>query len=97
MRESLQELGKAYKTSRICYPAMNTTALSAIPGAALAYVLTGAIARPKSLRELAIASRAWIDGSDLRLDQAYQAALKQVRTADVTLERVREAARLLSE
>jgi enoyl-[acyl-carrier protein] reductase / trans-2-enoyl-CoA reductase (NAD+) len=73
------------RTARLCYPAMATTALGAIPGGLLMYALTAEIllqaGEYKDLPELAAESMeifrpSW-DGTDVRLDVPYQARLPE--------------------
>lgn len=84
-RDSMKQLHDRFgvRAARLCYPAMATTALGAIPGGLLMYALTAQILRErgeyKTLMELAVASMelfrpSW-DGHDLLLDRAYQATL----------------------
>jgi enoyl-[acyl-carrier protein] reductase / trans-2-enoyl-CoA reductase (NAD+) len=86
-RESMAEIRRRFgaRTARLCYPAMATTALGAIPGGLLMYALTAQILKERgqyqSLAELAARSMtifapSW-DGGDLRLDTAYQACLPE--------------------
>jgi enoyl-[acyl-carrier protein] reductase/trans-2-enoyl-CoA reductase (NAD+) len=72
------------RTVRLCYPAMATTALGAIPGGSLMFALSAQILKEKgayqSIPQLAAASMAaWQDPptSELRLDEAYQANLAE--------------------
>jgi enoyl-[acyl-carrier protein] reductase / trans-2-enoyl-CoA reductase (NAD+) len=87
-RESMIEIHRRFdaRPARLCYPAMGTTALGAIPGGLLMYALSAQILKErgqhKDLPELAresmrIFQRSW-DGSDLRLDAAYQACLPEL-------------------
>lgn len=86
-RESMRQLHDRFgvRAARLCYPAMATTALGAIPGGLLMYALTAQILRERgeyqTLMELAVASMelfrpSW-DGRDVLLDRAYQAALPE--------------------
>jgi enoyl-[acyl-carrier protein] reductase/trans-2-enoyl-CoA reductase (NAD+) len=86
-RETMLEIRRRFgaRTARLCYPAMATTALGAIPGGLLMFGLTAQIlierGQYKDLPELAAESMeifrpSW-DGADLRLDAAYQACLPE--------------------
>ena len=86
-RETMLEIRRRFgaRTARLCYPAMATTALGAIPGGLLMFALTAEIlierSQYKDLPELAAESMeifrpSW-DGADLRLDAAYQACLAE--------------------
>jgi enoyl-[acyl-carrier protein] reductase/trans-2-enoyl-CoA reductase (NAD+) len=77
---------------RVCYPAMPTTALSAIPGGLLMYALTAQILKERgqyrTLADLARDSMAlWATPppQELRLDQAYQQCLDEFRSRRATL------------
>jgi len=71
------------RTVRLCYPAMATTALGAIPGGTLMYALTAQILEERgtyrSIEELAADTMPmWTgDADELRLDEAYQATLSE--------------------
>jgi enoyl-[acyl-carrier protein] reductase/trans-2-enoyl-CoA reductase (NAD+) len=106
-RESMTQLRDRYgvKAARICYPAMATTALGAIPGGLLMYALTAQILRERgeyqTLMELAVASMelfrpSW-DGGDLLLDRAYQATLPEfhARKDKLSPSDLRDAFRLI--
>lgn len=79
--------------ARICYPAMATTALGTIPGGSLMFALTAQILKERGefrdVLELAVASMpvfaAGFSGGDLRLDDAYQAALPEFYARKATL------------
>jgi enoyl-[acyl-carrier protein] reductase/trans-2-enoyl-CoA reductase (NAD+) len=86
-RESMAEIRQRFgaRTARLCYPAMPTTALGAIPGGLLMFALSAQIlkerGRYRDLPELAaesmkLFSPSW-DGADLRLDAAYQECLPE--------------------
>jgi enoyl-[acyl-carrier protein] reductase / trans-2-enoyl-CoA reductase (NAD+) len=86
-REGLLEIRRRFgaRTARLCYPAMPTTALGAIPGGLLMYAVTAEILKERGqyqdLAELAGQSMAiftpsW-EGQELRLDAAYQACLPE--------------------
>jgi enoyl-[acyl-carrier protein] reductase/trans-2-enoyl-CoA reductase (NAD+) len=72
-------------TARLCYPAVATTALGAIPGGLLMYGLTAQILREKNayadLLDLGRGSmkifEQGYDGADVRLDAAYQETLPE--------------------
>jgi enoyl-[acyl-carrier protein] reductase/trans-2-enoyl-CoA reductase (NAD+) len=82
-RESMDALAARYgvRTVRLCYPAMNTTAIGAIPGGALMFAGTAELliaqGRYKNLARLAEESMAlFAPGAserEVRLDQEYQA------------------------
>jgi enoyl-[acyl-carrier protein] reductase/trans-2-enoyl-CoA reductase (NAD+) len=89
-RESMAEIRRRFgaRTARLCYPAMPTTALGAIPGGLLMFALSAQIlkerGRYRDLGELAaesmrLFSPSW-DGGDLRLDAAYQECLPEFST-----------------
>ncbi|WP_437671233.1 hypothetical protein [Sorangium sp. So ce131] len=95
------------RTARICYPALATTALGAIPGGLLMYALSAQILKErgqlKDVIDLAHDSMevwrpSW-DGGDLRVDAAYQAALPEFnkRKAEIGPNDVPGAFRLLFE
>jgi enoyl-[acyl-carrier protein] reductase/trans-2-enoyl-CoA reductase (NAD+) len=72
-------------TARLCYPAVATTALGAIPGGLLMYGLTAQILRERgTYRDLvdlgrgsmAIFAKGYA-GDDVRLDAAYQETLPE--------------------
>lgn len=86
-RETMAQIQERFgaRTARLCYPAVATTALGAIPGGLLMYGLTAVILKEKGgyqdLPQLAEAtmklfSEDW-DGAELRLDEAYQAILPE--------------------
>jgi len=86
-RETMAHMKQRYdvRTVRICYPAMGTTALGAIPGGMMMYALTAQILKERgeyqTLEQLAAASmklfKAPEPQSELRVDEAYQAALPE--------------------
>ena len=86
-RETMLEIRRCFgaRTARLCYPAMATTALGAIPGGLLMYAVTAQILKEHEeyvdLPELAAGSmemfRPTWDGGDLRLDAAYQQRLPE--------------------
>jgi enoyl-[acyl-carrier protein] reductase / trans-2-enoyl-CoA reductase (NAD+) len=81
-RETMAQIRERFgaRTVRLCYPAMGTTALGAIPGGMLMYALTAQILRERgdyvALEELAEQSTAvWrkpFPDGELRMDQAFQ-------------------------
>jgi enoyl-[acyl-carrier protein] reductase/trans-2-enoyl-CoA reductase (NAD+) len=83
------------RTVRLCYPAMCTTALGAIPGGVIMYALTAQILLERgayqSIEALAEASMAiWREPSgapatELRLDSAYQRALPEFHRRKLAL------------
>jgi enoyl-[acyl-carrier protein] reductase/trans-2-enoyl-CoA reductase (NAD+) len=90
-RETMAQISERFgaRTVRLCYPAMATTALGAIPGGALMYALSAQILMEqgayKGIGELAADTMALFgDGAsdgelrgELRLDTAYQACLDE--------------------
>jgi len=95
-RESMVEIRRRFgaRTARLCYPAMATTALGAIPGGLLMYALSSQVLRERGqyrdLPELASESMAlfqksW-DGGDLRLDDDYQKCLPEFFRRSIALE-----------
>ncbi len=86
-RKTMAEIKERFgvKTARLCYPAVATTALGAIPGGLLMYALTGQIlaerGQLRGIPELARESMAIFekryDGADVRLDAAYQETLPE--------------------
>jgi enoyl-[acyl-carrier protein] reductase/trans-2-enoyl-CoA reductase (NAD+) len=95
-RETMTEIRESFgvRTVRLCYPAMPTTALGAIPGGMLMYALTAQILRERgayqSLGELARETmKLWMEPlptSELRLDDAFQAALPEFHKRKDTLQ-----------
>jgi enoyl-[acyl-carrier protein] reductase/trans-2-enoyl-CoA reductase (NAD+) len=81
------------RTARICYPPVATTALGAIPGGLLMYGLSAQILKERGqyrdVMELGAASMALFGagfaGGDLRLDDAYRAALPEFHARKDTL------------
>ncbi|WP_437731269.1 hypothetical protein [Sorangium sp. So ce1335] len=86
-RKTMAEIRERFGvvTSRICYPALATTALGAIPGGLLMYGLSTQILKERGqfkdiidlARETMEIWRPGYDGSDLRVDAAYQACLPE--------------------
>ncbi|MCA9625499.1 MAG: hypothetical protein KC731_41040, partial [Myxococcales bacterium] len=86
-RETMAQIAERFgaRTVRLCYPAMPTTALGAIPGGSLMYALTGQILAERgqwrSVDQLAAETMAlWADpapAAELRLDDDYQATLPE--------------------
>ena len=86
-RKTMAEIAERFgaKTARLCYPAVATTALGAIPGGLLMYALTGQILKERnqlkgivelSAESMVIFEKAY-DGHDVRLDAAYQETLPE--------------------
>ncbi|HZO17077.1 MAG TPA: hypothetical protein VFB62_27560 [Polyangiaceae bacterium] len=86
-RQSMNELHERHglRTVRICYPAMPTTALGAIPGGMMMYAVTAQILKERgeyqSVEQLAAGTMAlWQEPfphGELRLDAAYQRTLPE--------------------
>jgi len=86
-RETMAQIEDRFgvRTVRLCYPAMATTALGAIPGGALMYALSTQILHErnayKGIMDLAADTMAtWIEPlpqKELRLDEAYQTMLPE--------------------
>ncbi|MEM9873743.1 MAG: hypothetical protein AAF928_02540 [Myxococcota bacterium] len=84
-RETMDQIAQRFgvRTVRICYPAMATTALGAIPGGTLMYALTGQILHERgayrTIDQLAADTMPmWTEPTtELRLDEAYQATLPE--------------------
>ncbi len=106
-RETMDQIRSRFgaRTVRICYPAVATTALGAIPGGLLMSGLTAQILKERGqyrdVMELgAVTMEMFTEGftSDtLRLDEAYQAALPEFHAREEKLgpDNLREAFRLL--
>jgi enoyl-[acyl-carrier protein] reductase/trans-2-enoyl-CoA reductase (NAD+) len=86
-RETMGDVQRRFgaRTARLCYPAMATTALGAIPGGLLMYALTTQILKEHgeyadvpelAARSMELFRPSW-DGGDLRLDAAYQRRLPE--------------------
>ncbi len=86
-RKTMAEIAERFgtKTARLCYPAVATTALGAIPGGLLMYALTGQILKERnqlkgivelSAESMVIFDKAY-DGRDVRLDADYQETLPE--------------------
>lgn len=86
-RKTMAEIRERFgvRTARICYPALATTALGAIPGGLLMYALSAQILKERGqFRDVIDLGRdtmeiwrpSW-DGGDLRVDAAYQACLPE--------------------
>ncbi len=94
-RETMRQIADRFgaRTVRLCYPAMATTALGAIPGGTLMYALTAQILKERgsyrSIPELARDTMAlWKEpqpGAELRLDEAYQATLPEFNERKVKI------------
>lgn len=101
-RESLADIAARFgtRTARLCYPAVNTTALGAIPGGILMFAGTAQILRergqyanlPALARGTAPAFALDHPGGDLRLDLAFQDVLTEFhrRKALLTPHNLRE-------
>jgi enoyl-[acyl-carrier protein] reductase/trans-2-enoyl-CoA reductase (NAD+) len=86
-RDTMKQIADRFgaKTARLCYPAVATTALGAIPGGLLMYGLTGAIlaerGKLKDIPELSAEAmeifKAGFAGGEVRLDADYQATLPE--------------------
>ena len=86
-RETMQQIAEDFgaRCVRLCYPAMPTTALGAIPGGTLMYALTGQILAERdellTVDELGRDTmKLWIEPlpeKELRLDEAYQKTLPE--------------------
>lgn len=86
-RETMKTIADRFgaTTARLCYPAVATTALGAIPGGLLMYGLTAQILREREtyadLLDLGAGSmkifHKGYDGADVRLDTAYQETLPE--------------------
>jgi enoyl-[acyl-carrier protein] reductase/trans-2-enoyl-CoA reductase (NAD+) len=86
-RQTMGEIRDRFgvRTARLCYPAVGTTALGAIPGGLLMYALTAEILKErgqyKDLGALAFESmeifRSSWDGGDVHIDREYQATLPE--------------------
>jgi enoyl-[acyl-carrier protein] reductase/trans-2-enoyl-CoA reductase (NAD+) len=94
-RESMARIKEAYgvRTARLCYPAMNTTALGAIPGGTLMFAGTAEILLEKgtyqSIPELARATLPVFatehTSPDLRLDLPFQEVLTEFHRRKVLM------------
>jgi enoyl-[acyl-carrier protein] reductase/trans-2-enoyl-CoA reductase (NAD+) len=86
-RKTMAEIHDRFgaKTARICYPPVATTALGAIPGGLLMYALSAQILKERGeYRDVMALGTATMPifhadfaGGDLRLDDAYRAALPE--------------------
>ncbi|MCX7882403.1 MAG: hypothetical protein N2314_04180 [Brevinematales bacterium] len=86
-RESMERAAQKYgvKAIRICYPAMDTTALGAIPGGLLMFAMTTVILNEKkafkNLKQLAFETMEMFtphfSNRELRLDKEFQAILPE--------------------
>lgn len=86
-RETMQQIRDRFgvTTARLCYPAVATTALGAIPGGSLMYALTAQILAekgqhkdiPEMSREAVAIFAPGYAGEDVRIDRAYQAILPE--------------------
>jgi enoyl-[acyl-carrier protein] reductase/trans-2-enoyl-CoA reductase (NAD+) len=101
-RQSLDEIKARHgvRTARLCYPAVNTTALGAIPGGILMFAGTAQILReqgryaglPSLAHDTAPALALDHPGGDVRLDLAFQEVLPEFhrRKALLTPQNLRE-------
>lgn len=86
-RDTMRQIAERFgaKTARLCYPAVATTALGAIPGGLLMYGLTGQIlAERGQLRDIVELSAEAMDmfkpgfaGGEIRLDKDYQETIPE--------------------
>jgi enoyl-[acyl-carrier protein] reductase / trans-2-enoyl-CoA reductase (NAD+) len=86
-RDTMAQIRERFgaKTARLCYPAVATTALGAIPGGLLMFGLTAQILHergqfkdiPELTRGAVAMFEATYDGSDVRLDAEYQETLPE--------------------
>ncbi|MBL8742126.1 MAG: hypothetical protein JNK04_13555 [Myxococcales bacterium] len=86
-RETMTEIAARFKvkTVRMCYPAVATTALGAIPGGLLMFAMTGQILEErgqfKGIPQLSFDAmhmfKPGFNASEIRLDAAYQATLPE--------------------
>lgn len=86
-RETMSKIRERFgaKTARLCYPAVATTALGAIPGGLLMFGLTGEILKergkfkdiPQLSREAMVIFEKDYQSSDVRLDADYQETLPE--------------------
>lgn len=84
-RETMVDVAQRFgaRTARLCYPAVATTALGAIPGGLLMYGLTGEILAERqqlqTIPQLSLnAMKMFADGNtEVRLDADYQATLPE--------------------
>jgi len=86
-RASMSEIRRRFgaRTARLCYPAMATTALGAIPGGLLMFALSAQILKERgqyrdiptlAAESMTLFAPAW-QGGDVRLDAAYQECLPE--------------------
>ena len=82
------------RTARLCYPAMATTALGAIPGGLLMFALSAQILKERgqyrdiptlAAESMALFAPAW-EGEDVRLDAAYQECLPEFSSRSRVIE-----------
>ena len=95
-RQTMTELAERFgpRTVRLCYPAMNTTALGAIPGALLMYALsTQLLLERGSYEGLMQLARGTMDlwrapepDHELRLDKAFKRCLPELQERCASLE-----------
>jgi enoyl-[acyl-carrier protein] reductase/trans-2-enoyl-CoA reductase (NAD+) len=101
-RESMAKIASQYgvRTVKLCYPAMNTTAIGAIPGGCLMFAGTTELlvqrGRYRNLQALARETmplfRKGFDASEMRLDDDYRTVLPDFHklTDDLTNDTLRE-------
>jgi len=95
-RESMEKIKKEYhaKTVRLCYPAMDTTALGAIPGGALMFALSAVILKENNVfKGLAKLAEETVDifnsnynNSELRMDTDFQRLLPEFHSRGESLQ-----------
>src|SRR5258706_3699606 len=95
-RESMVEIRRRFgaRTARLCYPAMATTALGAIPGGLLMFAMSAQVLKERdqyqglpllAARSMELFKSSW-DGDELRLDAEYQASLPEFFSRSQALE-----------
>ncbi len=101
-RKSMEEIRKKYgaKTVRLCYPAMDTTAIGAIPGGLLMFALSAVILDEKkgfkNLSTLAFETvgifEEKFDNRELRMDREFQTILPEFhkRAEELKAEEIRD-------
>lgn len=98
-RKSLEDIAQRFgaRTSRICYPAVCTTALGAIPGGTFMYAMTAQILKEQDKYTGLLGLGAGTMGAfqpshqgDLRLDLPFQAALPEFHRRKAALQKMPE-------
>jgi enoyl-[acyl-carrier protein] reductase/trans-2-enoyl-CoA reductase (NAD+) len=101
-RESMEQIAKRHgvATTRLCYPAMNTTAIGAIPGGTLMFALTAQILLergkyrniPTLARETMPLFKKGFSARELRVDDDYRATLPEfhARSREVSNDTLRK-------